>query len=163
THACFLVGALALAGVVPLAGFWSKDEILAAALGASQQSASYGTIYAILFCAGLLTAGLTAFYTFRAYFITFWGELKLPPEAGQHGHSPHATPHGQGHDHDPAHAHAPAPAETHAHGPVDTSKLESPPVMTVPLMILAVFAFGVGAVVGPTELFAHFLEKTPRM
>src|SRR5205823_3636339 len=51
----------------------------------------------------------------------------------------------------------------HAHGPVPESKLESPPVMTIPLIILAVFAFGVGAVVGPTELFAHFLEKTPRL
>ncbi|MBI1914672.1 MAG: NADH-quinone oxidoreductase subunit L [Planctomycetes bacterium] len=153
TNVTFGVGALTLAGCPLLSAFWSKDEILAAALGASQQSASYGAIYFLLFGAGVLTAGLTAFYTFRAYFMTFWGELKLPPEAGQHGHSSHDTAHG----HDHAHGHA--PAETHAHGPVDESKLESPPVMTVPLIILAVFALGIGLVVGPTELFAHFLEK----
>jgi NADH-quinone oxidoreductase subunit L len=149
THLCFLVGALALAGVPPLAGFWSKDEILASALGASEVSTRYGTVYMVLFVAGLLTAGLTAFYTFRAYFRTFWGPKKLPPEAGQHG----------GHDdaHD-AHGHA-AHKPAHHH-PVDESKLESPPVMTVPLMILAVFAFGVGAVVALTHSLTHFLEST---
>jgi NADH-quinone oxidoreductase subunit L len=150
THITFLVGALALAGIIPFAGFWSKDEILGAALGASQESANYKTTYGLLFFSGLLTAVLTAFYTFRAYFVTFWGELKLPPEAGQHAHASHDTGHAHGH----------APAAGHAQGPVDTSKLESPPVMTVPLMILAFFAFVIGAVVGPvTGMFEHFLEK----
>src|SRR5262249_30187815 len=155
THIAFLVGAVALAGIIPLAGFWSKDEILSVALGARQQSANYKTIYGVPFFSGRLPAVLTAFYTSRAYFVTFWGELKLPPEAGQHAHASHDTGHGHAHEH--------APAAGHAPGPVDTSKLESPPVMTVPLMILAVFAFFIGAIVGPTELFAHFLEKTPRM
>src|SRR5262249_18715659 len=75
THACFLVGAVALAGVVPFAGFWSKDEILASALGASSDSPRYGAVYFLLFVAAIVTAGLTAFYTFRAYFRTFWGPL----------------------------------------------------------------------------------------
>jgi NADH-quinone oxidoreductase subunit L len=159
THVTFLVGALTLAGFPLLSGFWSKDEILLSAFDASQRSSSYGAIYGLLFFFALFTAGLTAFYTFRAYFMTFWGELKLPPEAGQHGHAAHDT--GHGHGHDAGHGHA--PAETHAHGPVDPTKLESPPVMTIPLIILAVFALGIGAVVGPTHLFAGWLErpKTP--
>jgi NADH-quinone oxidoreductase subunit L len=73
----------------------------------------------VLFIAGLVTAGLTAFYTFRAYFLTFWGELRTPPEAGDHVH-------------------------------------ESPPVMTVPLRILAVGAVGLGIVLEP---FTHWLSR----
>lgn len=149
THATFLCGALALAGFPLLSGFWSKDEILAAAFGASKVSHSYGSVYLVLFLIGMITAGLTAFYTFRAYFMTFWGELRVPPEAGSHGHG---DAHGDaGHAHD-AHGHGHAPAQGVAH--------ESPPVMTVPLMILAVFAVGVGLVLGPTHLFAHFVERT---
>jgi NADH-quinone oxidoreductase subunit L len=86
THWTFLCGAAALAGVPLLAGFWSKDEILATVFGASQYAPSYRTIYLLLFVAALITAGLTAFYTFRAYFMTFWGEERIPPEAGHHAH-----------------------------------------------------------------------------
>jgi NADH-quinone oxidoreductase subunit L len=86
THITFLCGALALAGFPGLAGFWSKDEILAAAFGASSGEHPYRVIYLILFLAGLITAGLTAFYTFRAYFLTFRGEYRVPPEAGEHVH-----------------------------------------------------------------------------
>jgi NADH-quinone oxidoreductase subunit L len=75
-----------------------------------------------------VTAGLTAFYTFRAYYRTFYGEERIPEEAGHHAH-------------------------------------ESPPVMTVPLIILAVFAVGVGFVVGPVMpeslRLTHFLAHTP--
>jgi NADH-quinone oxidoreductase subunit L len=125
THGTFLCGALALAGFPLLSGFWSKDEILATTFGASD-SGDFAFYYLVLLVAGLLTALLTAFYTFRAYFLTFWGETRIPPEAGEHAH-------------------------------------ESPPVMTVPLMILAVFAVGVGAALGPTEVFAPYLERTPLM
>jgi NADH-quinone oxidoreductase subunit L len=161
THATFLVGAVALAGIPPLAGFWSKDEILGVAFGASQQSENYKLIYFLLFVSGVFTAGLTAFYTGRAYFMTFWGPKKLPPEAGQHGHHDAHTP--TGHDSHGAHGssgHAAPASESHGHAPVDESKLESPPVMTIPLIILAVFAFGVGMAVGPTEYFAKFVERT---
>jgi NADH-quinone oxidoreductase subunit L len=82
THWTFLCGALALAGCPPLAGFWSKDEILAVTLGA----AHYDGFYTFLFLSALATAGLTAFYTFRAYFLTFWGPERIPPEAAEHAH-----------------------------------------------------------------------------
>jgi len=85
THWTFLCGAGALAGVPLLAGFWSKDDILGATFGASR-AGHYPAIYLILLIVGLLTAGLTAFYTFRAYFMTFWGELRTPHEAGEHVH-----------------------------------------------------------------------------
>jgi NADH-quinone oxidoreductase subunit L len=87
THWTFLCGALALAGVPIFSGFWSKDEILGAALAATH--GPYGGVYVVLLIIGLVTAGLTAFYTFRGYFLTFWGELKTPPEAG---HAPHESP-----------------------------------------------------------------------
>jgi NADH-quinone oxidoreductase subunit L len=152
THWTFLVGALALAGFPLLSGFWSKDEILAATLNASSDSARYGWVYMILFITAVFTAGLTAFYTFRAYFRTFWGPLVVPPEAGSHGHG-HGDDHGHGHA-KPQAAKQVTPKQGVAH--------ESPPVMTVPLIILAVFAAGVGYVAGPmTHWFAHFLEKTP--
>ncbi len=85
THWTFLCGAGALAGLIPLAGFWSKDEILASSWEASGGD-FYGFVYFILLIVGLVTAGLTAFYTARAYFLTFWGEEKIPPEAGHHAH-----------------------------------------------------------------------------
>lgn len=85
THLTFLCGAAALAGVPLLSGFWSKDEILASAFQAAYVS-THGVIYGVLFGVGVLTAGLTAFYTFRAYFLTFWGEERVPHEAGHHAH-----------------------------------------------------------------------------
>jgi NADH-quinone oxidoreductase subunit L len=64
TYATFLLGALSLAGIWPLAGFWSKDEILASAF----------TSQPVLFWLALITVFLTAFYMFRAIFMTFHGE-----------------------------------------------------------------------------------------
>ena len=122
THWTFLVGCLALAGIFPLAGFWSKDVILAAVNERGHEQ----TLYFVLYLAGLFTAFLTAFYTFRAYFLTFHGEEKIPSEAGHHAH-------------------------------------ESPNSMTVPLMILAVFALGVGAVFEFTHGFGNFLEGAPSL
>lgn len=141
THITFLCGALALAGFPLLSsGYWSKDEILIAAWQAGQYADSYRAIYLLLWLVGIVTAGLTAFYTFRAYFLTFWGQERIPPEAfAHHGHS---APHG----------HAAEGSAPH---------LEAPPVMTVPLMILAAFAIGIGIVLGPTGMFERFLEQTP--
>jgi NADH-quinone oxidoreductase subunit L len=66
TYATFLLGALSLAGIWPLAGFWSKDEILASAF----------TSQPALFWLALITVFLTAFYMFRAIFMTFHGEYR---------------------------------------------------------------------------------------
>uniref|UniRef100_A0AAU6SIH4 NAD(P)H-quinone oxidoreductase subunit 5, chloroplastic n=2 Tax=Lasianthus TaxID=58410 RepID=A0AAU6SIH4_9GENT len=65
TKSTFLVGTLSLCGIPPLACFWSKDEIL-------NDSWSYSTIFAII---AWFTAGLTAFYMFRIYLLTFEGHL----------------------------------------------------------------------------------------
>jgi len=84
THWTFLCGALALAGFPLLAGFWSKDDILAAL--AEGMHSSHGGFFTVIFGVAVLTALLTAFYTFRAYFMTFWGPEKFPEEAGHHPH-----------------------------------------------------------------------------
>lgn len=87
THWTFLCGAGALSGFpIIFSGFWSKDEILAAAFHAGQSGSFASGAYVLLFLVGLVTAGLTAFYTFRAYFLTFWGEVRIPHEAGEHAH-----------------------------------------------------------------------------
>ena len=85
THWTFLMGCLALAGIVPFAGFWSKDAILAAVAQAAAAGEA-GRLYSILYLAALLTAFLTAVYTFRAFFLTFYGEERIPKEAGHHAH-----------------------------------------------------------------------------
>jgi NADH-quinone oxidoreductase subunit L len=65
TYATFLIGSLSLAGIWPLAGFWSKDEILLSAQGGGPS---------VLFWFAMITVFLTAFYMFRAIFMTFHGE-----------------------------------------------------------------------------------------
>jgi NADH-quinone oxidoreductase subunit L len=85
THWTFLCGAAALAGVPLLSGFWSKDDILAVIAHAAHGE-RYGGYYSTIFLIAAFTALLTAFYTFRAYFITFWGEERFPDAAGHHPH-----------------------------------------------------------------------------
>lgn len=85
THLTFLIGCLALAGIVPFAGFWSKDAIIAAVKERSQEGGGAG-LYELLYLVALVTAFLTAFYTFRAFFLTFYGEERIPKEAGHHAH-----------------------------------------------------------------------------
>ncbi len=80
THWTFLFGSLALAGIIPFAGFYSKDTILLAV------HAKEGAFYAVLYWTAVVTALLTAFYTFRAFFRTFYGDEQIPPEAGHHAH-----------------------------------------------------------------------------
>jgi NADH-quinone oxidoreductase subunit L len=74
----FLIGALALVGIPPFAGFFSKDPIIAAALDAG----SYGYV---LWVAGLAGAFLTGVYTFRLLFLVFWGEPS--PFVREHFHA----------------------------------------------------------------------------
>jgi len=111
THWTMLVATIAIAGIPPLAGFFSKDEILANAFGHHK----------LIWIIGLITAGLTAFYMFRLYFMTFHGSYRgAQAEHGGHGHDEHA----------------------HAHDPH-----ESPWNMTGVLAILAILA-AVGGFVG---------------
>jgi NADH-quinone oxidoreductase subunit L len=86
THITFLCGAAALAGVPLLSGFWSKDQVFEALTEASESQSRFSAGYFVLFLMAGLTAFLTAFYTFRAYFLTFWGPEKIPHEAGHHAH-----------------------------------------------------------------------------
>lgn len=89
TYWTFLFGALALAGIFPFAGFWSKDLILAAVSQRAADGPAH-TLYYGLFLAAVVTAGLTAFYTFRAFFLTFHGPERIPHEA--HGHAHESPP-----------------------------------------------------------------------
>ena len=85
TNILFLIGAAALAGLPPLAGFFSKDGILAVLAQASKDG-EYGSQFAVLLFLGFATALMTAVYTSRAYFSTFLGAEKLPEEAEHHAH-----------------------------------------------------------------------------
>lgn len=76
TNITFLIAALAISGVPPFAGFWSKDEILAAAFEHNK----------LIYYVGVFVAGLTAFYMFRIYFGIFWGKDK------KYDHTPHESP-----------------------------------------------------------------------
>jgi len=189
TAATFFVGAAALAGVAPFAGFFSKDEILAALhskgwpsahgdhhaaaaadgpfqLIAFSPDAAHATVTApavgldaldrpetwqILFWMSLVTAGLTAFYTFRAVFMTFTGPTRVPE--GAHGHGGHGD-HGDGGGHDSHGSHG-------SHGGHES--YESPPAMTWPLMILAIPSALVGWLLFSTNWLAHFLSATPSL
>ena len=76
TNITFLIAALAISGVPPFSGFWSKDEILLAALEHNK----------LIFFIGVFVAGLTAFYMFRIYFGIFWGKDKV------YDHKPKESP-----------------------------------------------------------------------
>jgi NADH-quinone oxidoreductase subunit L len=114
------IATLAIAGIPPLAGFWSKDEIL---WKAYQVSWVYWGI-------GVVTAFITSFYMFRLWYMTFFGDYRGShvEEHGSHGHDSHG--HGEPH--------------------------ESPMVMLVPLMILALLSL-IGGFVGWGNHFEHFL------
>ena len=92
TYITFLIGSLSLAGIFPLAGFWSKDEILASAQGHG------GLFPQVVFLLAVIAVFMTAFYMFRALFMVFEGEYKggadADPEAESHGPSdhPHESP-----------------------------------------------------------------------
>ena len=79
THATFLVACLAIAGIWPLSGFFSKDEILSAAFAFSP----------VMGWTMTFIAGLTAFYMFRLYYNIFWGRENRTPHDG---HAPHEAP-----------------------------------------------------------------------
>ena len=103
TYVTMLIGSLAIAGIPPLAGFFSKDEILGESL-----KSGFVWVWAI----GFIVAGLTAFYMFRLMGMTFWGAFRGPKEVWDRIH-------------------------------------ESAPVMTIPLILLAIPSIFLGHVPGP--------------
>jgi len=125
TFITMLIATCAIAGIPPLAGFWSKDEILWKAFEANP-------VYWVI---GAITAFITSFYMFRLLFMTFWGDYK-GIKVDEHGHA-HAAP-GHGDD---------------GHG----EPHESPKVMLIPLIVLALLSL-VGGLVGIHNGFEHFLE-----
>ncbi len=130
TFATMGIATLAIAGIPPFAGFWSKDEILWKAYGASP-------VYWLI---GVITAFITSFYMFRLMYMTFGGEYRgaVAPEA--HGHDAHSHDdhgHGQGHGHGEPH--------------------ESPWVMLGPLVVLALLSVVGGYIGGYGDRFEHFL------
>ena len=122
------IATLAIAGIPPFAGFWSKDEILWKAYSSTHGSWVFWLI-------GVITAFITSFYMFRLLFMTFFGDYH-GAQVDAHGHGSHS--HG---------------ADAHGHG----EPHESPMVMLVPLMILAVLSV-IGGLVGIGNRFEHFLE-----
>ncbi len=153
-------GVFAIAGVPPLAGFFSKDEIL------YQTFLHGGALGYTLWFLGLITAGLTSFYMFRLWFKTFFGEPRFNEAALAHGHGTHGEPND---NFAPVHAHRDSHATMVAEPEHDSGQAahphgvhESPAVMWVPLAILAVLSFvggwvGVPLVLGGHNEIEHFL------
>jgi NAD(P)H-quinone oxidoreductase subunit 5 len=137
TSTTFFIGCLAISGIPPLAGFWSKDEILGQAFGS----------FPLLWAAGFITAGMTAFYMFRLYFLTFEGSFRgtdktvqaqLMAAAGKGAADEHGDDHG--------HSHA-----DHPH--------ESGWQMAMPLAVLAVPSMLIGLLGTPwNSRFARLLN-----
>ena len=149
------VGVIAISGIPPLSGFFSKDEILYQTFTSPMPGAK------LLWFIGLVTAGITAFYMFRLYFLTFFGDSRATlahahtPEPTHHAEassgmaeasSAHAAPHAAVHSPDP---HS---GQAHSHEPH-----ESPWTMLGPLVILALLAFFGGALGLPGE--GNFLHN----
>jgi NADH-quinone oxidoreductase subunit L len=178
TYTTMMIGTLAIAGIFPLAGFFSKDEILFRAFLTNK----------LIWGFGVITALMTAFYMFRLMSMTFFGKYRGTPwehatPAAVHTAAVHGVPHpvdphahGQAHkaehevSHGPAdgHAHAhdvaDADAHGHGHGPWHGPH-ESPQAMTLPLMALAVGAIVAGFVSIPPALgggavLEHFLAPS---
>jgi NADH-quinone oxidoreductase subunit L len=120
TFWCMTSATIAIAGLPPFAAFFSKDAILWSAWSSGQH---------VLWLLGIIAAGMTSFYMFRLWFLTFTGEYRGPNPATAR------------HDHDDAH-------DGHGHTPH-----ESPWVMVVPLVILAVLSFVGGWVGVPNALW----------
>ncbi len=137
------IATIAIAGIPPFAGFFSKDEILGAVF-----HSPYGG--PVIWGIGVLTAGLTSFYMFRLWFMTFFGELKLGSvELGEEAHAakaPAQAAHGAA-----SHSHGHADDHSHGHGGVH----ESPWIMLAPLVILAVLSFVGGWVGVPQFMGGH--------
>jgi NADH-quinone oxidoreductase subunit L len=137
------IATIAIAGIPPFAGFFSKDEILGQVFASTHGGK-------ILWAVGLFTAGLTSFYMFRLWFMTFFGELKLGSvDAGEEAHKASAPAHA-GHG-AASHSHGHADDHSHGHGGVH----ESPWIMIAPLMVLALLSIIGGWVGIPGSMGGH--------
>jgi NADH-quinone oxidoreductase subunit L len=125
TFATFLIGWLAISGIPPFSGFFSKDEILWSAF-----SSEHGSV--ALWGLGLLTAVMTAFYMTRLFSLTFLGAPRYN-EADMVQHHGHGHAHGAHGEDEESHE----PEEEH-HAPAGVH--ESPSVMTIPLIVLAILS-----------------------
>jgi len=86
TYWTFLAGSLALAGIFPFSGFWSKDEVLYEALVHGLGTVgTQGTLLLVAYAFGLLAVVFTGFYTFRMVFLTFHGEPRSDTAKDPHG------------------------------------------------------------------------------
>ena len=135
TYWTFVIGALAIAGVPGLSGFFSKDEIL---------YRTFAGGHTLLWTVGAITSLLTATYMFRLVFLTFHGER--PESAGSTAHHG-GSDHGHGAGHGPAHLH------------------DAPPTMAVPLVLLAIGSVvagyvGVPHALGGANRIEGFLEPS---
>jgi NADH-quinone oxidoreductase subunit L len=183
TFTTMMIGTLAIAGIPPLSGFFSKDEILLNAF----------LTHKVVWVIAVVTAFMTAFYMYRLMSMTFFGTYRGRAWAGAghtvaasqvadvHGAVAHGLPHATDlHGHPPqdghaGHAHADV-STSHDHVAVDAHAVghghgewhgphESPRAMTVPLMALAVGAIvagfvGVPAAIGGNSALEHFLEPS---
>jgi NADH-quinone oxidoreductase subunit L len=128
TFWCMTSATFAIAGFPPFAAFFSKDAILGATFASGQH---------VLWLIGIIAAGMTSFYMFRLWFMTFFGEYRGPnPATAGHGHG---DDHGNGTPH------------------------ESPWVMVVPLIILGILSLvggwiGLPKALGGSDHFQHFLD-----
>ncbi len=163
TAITFLIGCLAIAGVPPFAGFWSKDEILGAAFNANP----------LLWFVGWLTAGMTAFYMFRMYLTTFEGKFrgnqtdkweKLTSPIGMalvtgfdttRAFGPGAMTRGELEESSSQHHHEDHGHDAHGHGHSQYPH-ESPWTMTLPLVVLAFPSMLIGLLGTP---FANYFEE----
>ncbi|MEQ8843098.1 MAG: NADH-quinone oxidoreductase subunit L [Acidimicrobiales bacterium] len=150
TYVTFIIGSIALAGLPPLAGFWSKDEILVGTGGWGLFGGTGGNgAYTFHLLMGMVGAALTAAYMTRCVYLTFHGEYRGNDHAHDDAHDPHSVA-------DPAHA-------GDSHDPH-----ESGPRILWPLYILSGFAILVGFLnlpkgfqLVPESLqlrFEHFIE-----
>jgi NADH-quinone oxidoreductase subunit L len=142
TAGTFIVGWLAIAGVPPFAGFWSKDEILVNAWDKSPA----------LWAVGAVTALLTAYYMSRQVFLVFYGKPRWEDADAKAPDEAEATP-----NHEPAATEGEAAATHGARG--DLRPHESPWTMALPLLALAFLATVGGALNLPINSSTEFLRR----
>jgi len=148
TYWTLLIGAIASAGIPGFAGFFSKDAIIEAVHLSQTPGAGFA------YFAVLVTVFVTALYTFRLVFMTFHGPERF------HGHGEHHAPAGGDHGSGTAsHAGPAASGVTSPKGapvPPSGAPHESPAVVTVPLVLLAIPSICAGWVIGPMLFGGYF-------